>query len=88
MKINLMYLLLIMIFLFLNCQSEKEEIFGKSKETKERENFCNPAITIIVCDVFVYQSCINNNITYMNCDLQRNNCVFERGAKCSGTTYF
>lgn len=78
----------IFILLLFNCQKEKEAIFGKSKETKEKENTCDPVATFFVCEVINLQLCINSGTSENDCSSRKGACYIQRANLCNGTTTF
>ncbi|XDD45224.1 hypothetical protein AB3N60_10905 [Leptospira sp. WS39.C2] len=85
MKRNLIIILL--LILFSHCQKEREDIFGKSKETKEKERTCDPVATFFVCEVINIQLCVNSGLTENECSSRKGACYIQRANLCNGSTY-
>ncbi|WP_156808611.1 hypothetical protein [Leptospira terpstrae] len=74
-------IILILLLLFANCQKEKEDIFGKSKETRKKERECDPVLTFFICE----STCINPPSYVQNCDSAKGSCYIQRNNICTGS---
>ncbi|MCW7460436.1 hypothetical protein ND856_18945 [Leptospira bandrabouensis] len=87
MKLIKHLILIIIIILVFNCQKEREELFGKSKETKEKEANCNPVGSFFVCEVINVQLCLNAGISETECRSRISGCYLQRASACNGSTF-
>ncbi|MCW7490880.1 hypothetical protein [Leptospira meyeri] len=81
MKIYLRILMLFLILQFVNCQKEKDDIFGKSKETRKKERDCDPVLTFFLCE----SHCINPPSYVQNCETAKGSCYIQRNNICTGS---
>ncbi|TGM22826.1 hypothetical protein EHQ82_06735 [Leptospira selangorensis] len=69
------------LLLFANCQKEREDIFGKSKETRKKERDCDPVLTFLICE----SHCINNPNNVSSCETAKGSCYIQRNNLCTGS---
>ncbi|PKA06412.1 hypothetical protein CH366_19275 [Leptospira harrisiae] len=74
-------LILLLLLLLANCQKEREDIFGKSKETRKKERECDSVLTFFICE----STCINTPSNVQNCESTKGSCYIQRNNICTGS---